>query len=107
MPPGGNILADNFHAGFVNAHTHSHCIPWKGTIGSMPLENFGSKKIKRMKAGYISKPGDNKTFMNNCAKLINSKKLRKIFFKNSKNYLKTRQASIDRMITNIEQLKKK
>ena len=79
----------------------------KPILGSMPLENFGSKKIKRMKAGYISKPGDNKTFMNNCAKLINSKKLRKIFFKNSKNYLKTRQASIDRMITNIEQLKKK
>ena len=72
-------------------------------IGSMPLENFGSKKIKRMKAGYISKPGNNKTFMNNCEKLINSKKLRKIFLKNSKNYLNTRRASMNGMANIIEQ----
>lgn len=33
-------MSDKFYPGFVNAHTHSHCMPWKGTMGSMPLEEF-------------------------------------------------------------------
>ena len=75
-------------------------------LGSMPLENLGSKKITRMKVGYVSKPENINNFMNNCKKIIKNKKLRTMFSKNSKNYLKTRQSSIDQMITNIEQLKK-
>ena len=71
-------------------------------LGSMPLENLGSKNIKKMRVGYISKPGDNKTFMNNCKKVISSNKLRKMFSKNSKNYLKIRGVSMNRMIDIIE-----
>ena len=76
-------------------------------LGSMPLENLGSKKIKRMKVGYVNRPENINTFINHCKKIIKNKKLRTMFSKNSKNYLKSRQSSIDRMITNIEQLKKK
>ena len=33
-------MPDTSYPGFVNAHTHSHCIPWKGLIPSAPLEVF-------------------------------------------------------------------
>ena len=76
-------------------------------LGSMPLENLGSKKIKRMKVGYVSKPENINNFMNHCKKIIKNKKLRTMFSENSKNYLKTRKSSIDQMINNIEQFKKR
>lgn len=33
-------MAKTAFPGFVNAHTHSHCVPWKGTIASAPFEVF-------------------------------------------------------------------
>ena len=31
-------MPETRYPGFVNAHTHSHCVPWKGTIASAPQE---------------------------------------------------------------------
>ena len=70
----------------------------------MPFENLGSKKIKRMKVGYISKPNDIKSFMSNCEKIIKNKALRTMFSKNSKNYLKSRKTSIVQMISVIKKV---
>ena len=74
-------------------------------LGSMPAENLGSKKIKIMKVGYVSKPENIKTFMNHCKKIIGNKKLKAIFSKNSKNYLKTRKTSINQMISIIDKMR--
>ena len=70
----------------------------------MPVENLASKKIKKMKVGYVSKPENIEDFLNNCRSIMINKKLRTRLSKNSINYLKTKQTSINRMIRIIKEL---
>ena len=73
-------------------------------LASMPFKNLASKKIKKMKVGYVSKPENITTFMNHCKKIIRSKKLKKMFSKNSKNYLKIRRASLNQMTSLVDKM---
>ena len=70
----------------------------------MPFKNLASKKIKKMKVGYVSKPENIKTFMNHCKKIIRSKKLKETFSKNSKNYLKIRRTSLNQMTSLVDKM---
>ena len=47
----------------VPSKIYAYFVIGKPILGSMPFENLGSKKIKRMKVGYISKPNDIKSFI--------------------------------------------
>ena len=79
----------------------------KPILGLMPITNLASKKIKKMKAGYVFKPDNIKAFLDCSKKIIKNKKLRIGFSKNAKNYLKIKQLSIHQMIRIIEQLRLK
>jgi len=75
----------------------------KPILGSMPIENLGSKIINKVKAGYVSKPDDIESFINNAKKIIKNKKIRKFFSNNSKKYKNLRTASINNMIKIINE----
>ena len=77
----------------------------KPILGLMPVENLASKKIKKMKVGYVSKPENIEDFLNNCRSIMINKKLRTRLSKNSINYLKTKQTSINQMIRIIKELR--
>ena len=79
----------------------------KPILASMPADNLGSKKIKKMQVGYVSKPENINAFLNHSRLIIQSKRLRVKLSNNSKKYLKTKQSSIHKMIKIIEQLKMK
>ena len=75
----------------------------KPILGSMPIENLGSKIINKVKAGYVSKPDDIESFINNAKKIIKNKKIRTYFLNNSK---KLRNTSINKMIKIINEKNK-
>ena len=77
----------------------------KPILGSMPTENLGSKIIYKTKAGYVSKPDDIESFINNAKKIKKSKKIRKYFSNNSKKYKNLRSVSINNMIKIISERK--
>ena len=69
----------------------------KPILASMPFENLGSKKIKKIKVGYVSKPENIKAFLSYSEKIVKSKNLRLQLSKNSKNYLKKKHISIQQV----------
>ena len=69
----------------------------KPILGSMPIDNLGSEKIRNLKVGYVSRPDNIKAFLNYSKQIIKSKKLRLRLSRNSKNYLKKN--------TSIQQIK--
>ena len=73
-------------------------------LASMPLQNLASKKIIKMKVGYVSKPDNIESFLNNCRIIIKNKKLKKKFSNNSKKYLNIRQESLNKMTSIIEKI---
>ena len=77
----------------------------KPILGSMPIENLGSKIINKIKAGYVSKPDDIKSFINNAKRIIKNKKIRTYFSNNSKNYKDLKNTSINKMIKIINEEK--
>ena len=77
----------------------------KPILGSMPIENLGSKMINKIKVGYVSKPDDLETFMNNARKIIKNKKIRTYFSNNFKNYKNLRSTSINKMMKIISEEK--
>ena len=77
----------------------------KPILGSMPIENLGSKIINKIKVGYVSKPDDVEVFINNAKKIIKNKKIRKFFSNNSKKYKNLRTVSINKMIKIINEKK--
>ena len=66
----------------------------------MPIENLGSKIINKVKAGYVSKPDDIESFINNAKKVIKNKKIRTYSLNNSE---KLRNTSINKMIKIINE----
>ena len=74
----------------------------KPILASMPPKNLGSKIIKKMKVGYVSKPKNINAFLNHSRLIMRSKKLRKQLSNNSKKYLKIQQTSIKKMLRIIE-----
>ena len=48
----------------VPSKVYNYLTIGKPILGSMPLENLGSKKIKKLKVGNISKPDDIQAFLN-------------------------------------------
>ena len=79
----------------------------KPILGSMPTENLGSKIIYKTRAGYVSKPDDIESFINNAGKMKKSRKIRKYFSNNSKKYKNLRNVSINNIITIISEKKQK
>ena len=75
----------------------------KPILGSMPIENLGSKIIKKIDVGYVSKPDDIESFINNAKKIIKNKKIRKFFSNNSKKYKNLKNVSINKMIKIINE----
>ena len=70
----------------------------KPILASMPLKNLGSKTIKKMKVGYVSKPENINTFLNHTRLIMRSKKLRTQLSNNAKKYLKIQKTSINQMV---------
>ena len=77
----------------------------KPILGSMPIENLGSKIINKIKAGYVSKPDDIESFINNAKRIIKNKKIRTYFSNNSKKYKDLKNTSINKMIKIINEEK--
>ena len=77
----------------------------KPILGSMPIENLGSKMVNKIKVGYVNEPDDLETFMNNARKIIKNKKIRTYFSNNFKNYKNLRSTSINKMIKIISEEK--
>ena len=77
----------------------------KPILGSMPIENLGSKIINKMKVGYVSKPDDVDVFIKKAKKIIKNKNIRKFFSNNSKKYKNLRTVSINKMINIINEKK--
>ena len=69
----------------------------KPILASMPFENLGSKKIKKIKVGYVSKPENIKAFLSYSEKIVKSKNLRLQLSKNSKSYSKKKHTSIQQV----------
>jgi glycosyltransferase involved in cell wall biosynthesis len=88
----------------VPSKTYTYLNIGRPILASMPLANLASKKIINMKAGYVSNPENIQSFMNHCDTLINNKKIKKIFYKNFKNYLKIRQKSLKEIISLIDKI---
>ena len=82
----------------VPSKIYAYLTMQKPILGSMPIENLGSKMINKIKVGYVSKPDDLETFMNNARKIIKNKKIRTYFLNNFKNYKNLRTISINRMM---------
>ena len=87
----------------VPSKIYTYLTTGKPILGSMPTENLGSKIIYKTKAGYVSKPDDIESFINNAKKIIKNKKIRKFFSNNSKKYKNLRTASINNMIKIINE----
>ena len=87
----------------VPSKIYAYLTVGKPILGSMPLENLGAKKIKKLKAGYVSRAGVVKLFIKNCRKIVESKRLRRKLSSNSKNYMKTRKHSLTKVIKIINQ----
>ena len=77
----------------------------KPILGSMPIENLGSKMINKIKVGYVSKPDDIESFINNARKIVKNKKIRIYFSNNYKKYKNLRTSSINKMIKIINKKK--
>ena len=77
----------------------------KPILGSMPIENLGSKIINKIKVGYVSKPDDIESFINNARKIVKNKKIRIYFSNNYKKYKNLRTSSINKMIKIINKKK--
>ena len=84
----------------VPSKIYAYLTTGKPILGSMPTENLGSKIIYKTKAGYVSKPDDIESFINNAKKIIKNKKIRTYFLNNSK---KLRNTSINKMIKIINE----
>ena len=60
----------------------------KPILGMMPKQNLASKKILKLKCGYIAEPDNFNIFLNKAQKLYKSKTLRKKMGLNALNYAK-------------------
>ena len=60
----------------------------KPILGMIPSQNLASKKIIRLKTGYIAEPGDFDVFLKKAQKLYESKTLRRKMGLNALNYAK-------------------
>ena len=89
----------------VPSKIYAYLTMQKPILGSMPIENLGSKMINKIKVGYVSKPDDLETFMNNARKIIKNKKIRTYFSNNFKNYKNLRSTSINKMMKIISEEK--
>ena len=99
------VTLDNDASTFsVPSKIYTYLTIGRPILASMPLKNLASKKIIKMKVGYVSKPENIKSFLSNCEIIIKNKKLKKIFSKNSKNYLKIRQKSLNKMTSIVEKI---
>ena len=89
----------------VPSKIYAYLTTGKPILGSMPTENLGSKIIYKTKAGYVSKPDDIESFINNARKIKKSKKIRKYFSNNSKKYKNLGHVSINNIIKIINERK--
>jgi len=90
-------LDSNASAFSVPSKIYAYLTLGKPILASMPFENLGSKKIKKMKVGYVSKPENIKAFLSYSEKIVKSKNLRLQLSKNSKNYSKKKHTSIQQV----------
>ena len=90
-------LDSNASAFSVPSKIYAYLTLGKPILASMPFENFGSKKIKKIKVGYVSKPENIKAFLSYSEKIVKSKNLRLQLSKNSKNYSKKKHTSIQQV----------
>ena len=90
-------LDSNASAFSVPSKIYAYLTLGKPILASMPFENLGSKKIKKIKVGYVSKPENIKAFLSYSEKIVKSKNLRLQLSKNSKNYSKKKHTSIQQV----------
>ena len=90
-------LDSNASAFSVPSKIYAYLTLGKPILASMPFENLGSKKIKKIKVGYVSKPENIKSFLSYSEKIVKSKNLRLQLSKNSKNYSKKKHTSIQQV----------
>ena len=60
----------------VPSKIYTYLAVGKPILGSMPIDNLGSEKIRNLKVGYVSRPDNIKAFLNYSKQIIKSKKLK-------------------------------